>query len=524
VKRIPLPLVLVLAVVCVTALALFSERRASAKRQSAVQENRQPGKSPSETQIARPERTITNDDGKVSTGPDGKVREPEFVPGEVLVKFKNEKDANEAALGRRTTKGDLNISNSRLNDLFARFSVEDARKAFTRTKAKTFSRVVKLTTRADQRSPEQLKELVSTLRQQPEVEYAELNMIMHTQTVPNDAYYGTSGSWGQAFRDLWGLQSINAETAWDTTQGDNVVVAVVDTGLDYNHEDITGNVWQNDGEVGLDASGHDKKSNGIDDDSDGLVDDWHGWDFVTIDGTPGDNNPMDDFGHGTHVSGTIAATSNNGLGITGVAPHAKIMALKGLDANGSGSTDDLSNAIIYAADHGAAVINNSWGGGPGETPQTLIDVIAYAHNVKGVVVVAAAGNSGADVGTQAKGFYPACIRDVIAVAAITHTDAKASFSNFGAKLDVAAPGGGDTDPTGLLISPDRSVLSLLSSAAKPAMTGSGQLVVGTKYLRQAGTSMASPHVAGVAALIRAAHPEFSAEQVRQVQTTSAQPA
>jgi subtilisin family serine protease len=352
------------------------------------------------------------------------------------------------------------------------------------------------------------------LRAQPEVEYAELNVIMHTQTTPSDAYYSTAGAWGQTFRDLWGLQAINAETAWDTSQGDGVIVAVVDTGLDYNHEDINGNVWQNEGEIGLDAFGNDKRSNGVDDDGDGFIDDWRGWDFVTLDGTPGDNDPMDNHGHGTHVSGTIAATGNNGLGIIGIAPHAKILAVKGLDVNGSGSTEDLSSAIIYAADRGASVINLSWGGS-GTTPQTLIDAISYAHNTKGSVVVAAAGNSNWDVGTQANGFYPACIRDVIAVAAIDHNNAKASFSNYGAKIDVTAPGGGDSDPTGLLIQPDRSILSLLSSGAGSSMTGSGQLVVGAKYLRQAGTSMASPHVAGVAALIRALHPEFSPEQVRQ---------
>ena len=196
------------------------------------------------------------------------------------------------------------------------------------------------------------------------------------------------------------------------------------------------------------------------------------------------------------------------------------MALKGLDANGSGSTEDLCNAIIYAADKGASVINASWGGS-GDTPQTLIDAISYAHNVKGAVVVAAAGNFNLDVGTQNKGFFPACIRDVITVAAINSNNAKASFSNFGSKIDLAAPGGGDTDPTGLLIQPHRTILSLLSSAANSNMTSSGQLVVGTKYLRQAGTSMASPHVAGVAALIRAQHPEYSPEQVRQALRSSA---
>jgi len=494
VKR--LPLATLLGVLCFAVLSIFTQHRAAADRD--------------QTPTTHSNKTVINADGTITTVSD--KTEAEFVPGEILVKFRNENDAVDAARGKKNARGHLKMANPRLSEIFARFEVNNASRPFARAKSKSLAKVVKLTTQTGN-----LKEALAALREQPEVEYAELNMVVHTQTAPNDPYYGTSGAWGQSFRDLWGLQSINAETAWDTAQGDGVLVAVVDTGLDYNHEDIAGNVWLNDGELGLDGNGTGKASNGIDDDGNGLIDDWHGWDFVTIDGTPGDNDPMDNHGHGTHVSGTIAAMGDNGLGVIGVAPHAKILAVKGLDAAGSGSTEDLSNAIIYAADRGASVINLSWGGS-GPTPQILIDAISYAHNVKGAVVVAAAGNSNFDVGTPVNGFYPACIRDVIAVAAVNHLDAKASFSNFGAKIDVTAPGGGDT---GTGIQPDRSVLSLKSSQAGSVMTGSGQLIVGTKYLRQSGTSMASPHVAGVAALIRAQHPEFSPEQVRQVLRGSA---
>jgi subtilisin family serine protease len=516
VKRIPLSTLV--GVLCFATLSIFTLQRVTAERQSVhlpSHSTQQPTQGPG-TLIGRPEQLIVNDDGTVSSSQD---EDGTFVPGEILVKFRNESDAVAASRGQKPAADHIKTSNPRLNDVFARFGIKKGQRPFAKTKHKSLHKVVKLTT-DDQRGRKDLNRVIDALRALPEVEYAELNAIMRTQTAPNDAYYSTSGAWGQTFRDLWGLQAISVEPAWDTTQGASIVVAVVDTGLDYNHEDIVGNVWENDGETGLDGSGNNKKSNGIDDDSDGLIDNWRGWDFVTLDGTPGDNDPMDNHGHGTHVSGTIAATGNNGLGIIGVAPQAKIMALKGLDANGSGSTDDLSAAILYAADHGASVINNSWGGS-GDTPQTLIDAISYAHDVKGSVVVAAAGNYNQDVGTQNKGFYPACIRDVIAVSAINSVNAKAYFSNYGSKIDVAAPGGGDTDSTGLVIQPDRSILSLKSSAAGNSMTGSGQLIVATKYLRQSGTSMASPHVAGVAALIRAQHPEYSPEQVRQVLKSSA---
>jgi subtilisin family serine protease len=445
----------------------------------------------------------------------GEETQIEFVPGEVLVKFADPTYAASLLKSQKTSKGILQIPASvSLTNVFQRFEIKQAAMPFSFAAASRLKNVVKLTAPSLKENREKTRDLMLELKGEPEVEYAELNYILRTQAVPNDPYYSSSGAWGQTFRDLWGLQNISAETAWNSSTGQNVVVAVSDSGVDYNHEDISDNIWQNSGEIGTDSTGHDKKTNGIDDDGNGFIDDWHGYNFVTISNSPANNDPMDDFGHGTHVAGTIAAIGNNGKGIVGVAFGAKIMPVKGLNQNGLGSTDDLVKTILYAADNGAKVINASWGGFANTPIQTLVDAIDYAHDTKGVVFVGSAGNSNADVGTPQTGFAPANIRNVITVSAFDHTDTKALFSNFGQKIDVAAPGGGDSGPVEIY-APARSILSLLSSAASPAITDSGQLVIGDKYLRQAGTSMASPHVAGVAALIRSLHPEFDPEQVRQ---------
>lgn len=318
---------------------------------------------------------------------------------------------------------------------------------------------------------------------------------------PNDPYYSSSGSWGQLYDDLWGLKKINAVEAWTKTQGEGVIVAVVDTGLDYNHTDIQGNIWVNNREV---------PGNGIDDDGNGYIDDNKGWDFVTLDDDREDNDPLDDHGHGTHVSGTIAAVANNAQGIAGVAPKAKIMALKGLDGDGSGSISDLAHAIYYAANNGAGVINASWGGSVSNIdlmPTILLDAINYAHDVKNVVFVAAAGNSYADVSH----FFPASYRNVITVSSADHLDQRSDFSNYGQKIDVSAPGG-DSNSDGNNFY--NNILSL--RARNTDMYGGGAMVVGSNYYRSRGTSMATPHAAGVAALIRALHPAWNTEQIRQV--------
>ena len=272
-----------------------------------------------------------------------------------------------------------------------------------------------------------VEQALEVLESDPGVEYAEPNYYCYATATPDDTH----------FTNLWGLhntgQSVNgtsgtpdadidAPEAWDITTGSSdVIIAVIDSGLDYNHPDLADNVWTNPGEV---------PGDGQDNDSNGHVDDVGGWDFVD-----NDNNPIDSHNHGTHVAGTIAAVGNNSVGITGVCWAAKIMALRFLDAFGFGTTDKAISAIEYANDKGAHVINNSWGGGG--FSQALKDAI----DASAAVVVCAAGNDGTD--NDSTPSYPASYSsaNIIAVAATDQSDNKASFSNYGlTSVDVAAPG------------------------------------------------------------------------------------
>ena len=283
------------------------------------------------------------------------------------------------------------------------------------------------------------------------VEYAEPNYIRHTtQIYPDDALRG----------DLWNLHNfgqtggtygadIGAMATWAGSQaGTPPVVAVIDTGVEYTHPDLAANMWQ--------------KPDGS-----------YGWDFVN-----NDNNPIDDNGHGTHVAGTIGAVANNGIGVVGVSWQARIMAVKFLNAGGSGSDANAIAAINWARDNGATIMNASWGGGP--KSQSLSNAI----NACNCLFVAAAGNSG-----NSKVNYPAGypLTNILSVAATDHNDALATFSSYGSTwVDLAAPG-----------------VNVLST-----YRGGG-------YRTMSGTSMAAPHVTGVAALLLANSPNMTSSDVKQ---------
>ncbi len=310
-----------------------------------------------------------------------------------------------------------------------------------------------------------------------DVLYAEPNYIVKSLVVPNDEFFG----------DLWGLHNtgqsggtadadIDAPEAWDITTGSsNVVVVVIDTGIDYNHEDLAANMFQN---------SDDCNSNGLDDEGNGFVDDCHGIDKVND-----DSDPMDDNDHGTHVAGTIGAVGNNGVGVVGVNWTVKLMACKFLAAGGSGSTADAISCLEYVKlmkDRGVNVVatNNSWGGG--DFSQPLFDAID-AHLQRGVLFIAAAGNDGTD--NDSSPSYPCnfYLPNVICVAATTRNDALVSLSNstFGSNF------GRRTVHLG---APGKQILSTVP----PANNAQNE-----KYDVFSGTSMATPHVTGVAALLKA---------------------
>ena len=327
-----------------------------------------------------------------------------------------------------------------------------------------------------------VKEAVDEYEKSPDVEYAQPNYLLYPTKTANDTYYerylyGPNNT-GQDINGSAGSKDadIDAPEAWDVTTGSqSTVVAVIDEGVDVNHPDLRNNIWQNPGET---------PGNNIDDDKNGYVDDINGWDFANDDASVYDPDPITGQGdeHGTHVAGTIAAQGNNSLGVSGVNWNARIMPLKFLGKNG-GSTLDAVEAINYAIKKGVKISNNSWGGGGYN--QALYDAIKRADSA-GHLFVAAAGNDGTNNDTTAS--YPGNydLPNIISVAATNNKDALASFSNFGTKkVDLAAPGVSIVSTY-----PDRS------------------------YGYMSGTSMAAPHVTGVAALIKSQNSSLDDGQIR----------
>lgn len=350
-------------------------------------------------------------------------------------------------------------------------------------------------------SEKSLMSAIAALKNNPEIEYAEPNYIYSVAVMPKEYAGKRKALQASPFADLtaatpddtsfdklWGLRNtgsnepqgkagiegadVNALKAWDLTKGSHAVkIAVIDTGVDYNHPDLKGNVWINDAELNGKA--------GVDDDANGYIDDVHGYDFANS-----DSDPMDGHGHGTHCSGTIGAVHNNQLGVAGVMADVTIVPIKFLGDDGSGSLEAAIKAIDYATTLNVDLMSNSWGGGG--RSEALYEAIVRASD-KGIIFTAAAGNSTSN--NDASPSYPASYEapNIISVAALTAQNDLAYFSSYGRNsVHIAAPG--------------HNILSTVS---------------GGKYEIMSGTSMATPHVSGVLGLLLAKEGRLTHDLMRE---------
>ncbi|MDZ7262518.1 MAG: S8 family serine peptidase, partial [candidate division KSB1 bacterium] len=383
-----------------------------------------------------------------------------YVPDEIIIKLKG------------TVKDTLDL-------MAAQVGVVKVAALFKESPRKTLSKrgtgpgtILKLSLKENS----DVEAAVQQYQSDPRVEYAQPNYIHQIHFIPNDPDYTKQ----------WALQKIGMEQAWEYQQGSkDVLMAIIDTGIDYEHEDLKDNLWINPGE---DLNGNDQVDvtdfNGLDDDGNGFVDDLRGWDFTDAPHFPDggdyltqDNDPMDEHGHGTSVAGIVGAVANNGIGIAGLAFGCQIMNLRAGTSRGLLEEDDVASAIVYAVDNGARVINMSFG--DVVASPLLRDIINYAYG-QNCVLVASAGNSSSD-----QIHYPSGFSETISVGATDSQDFLASFSNYGSTLDVVAPG-----------------VDILTTK------------MGGQYDTFGGTSASAPFVSGLAALLLSQNPALSNEEVK----------
>lgn len=392
------------------------------------------------------------------------VQTPEYVPGEIIVKLKGSSKTMKAQafIGKAVSEQSMSLKGSWSGLNMHHFKLNN---------------------------DAEMEARLNQLKNDPDVEYAEPNYIL--RLAPTDssqpgamsieearsvAAHSTVGAMAQTSAPIQLANAWLAESSGKTPP----IVAIIDTGVDINHPIFreSGAIWKNPGEI---------PGNGIDDDGNGYIDDVYGWNFAA-----NNNSPLDDDKHGTHVAGIVLGSTQDILAYPMEPARIRIMPLKFLDSSGMGTTSDAVKAIYYAVNNGARVLNNSWGGGG--YSNSLVDAIAFAYGRR-VVVVAAAGNSG--MNNDVTPTYPASytVPGILSVAATTDTDRLATYSNYGAStVHLGAPG---TD--------------IYSS------------VPNSLFRRSSGTSMATPFVSGIAAMVLRENPELSAYQVKQLVLSGAQP-
>ncbi len=382
-----------------------------------------------------------------------------YFADRIIVKYKNQT----ALLSKSTSS------------FYSKFNIESVSTTFTNSQKESSEKEIELAKIFTLKfsTPYNPIYLAKEILKNKNIEWAEPHYLYELAFDPNDPVYNDPDTLKVEHLDV-----IKANAAWDISKGsEDVIIAIIDTGVDWLHEDLAANIWVNSDEI---------ENNGVDDDGNEFIDDIRGWDFGGWDGTP-DNDPIEDRAdHGTHVAGLASASTNNGIGIASIGYKSKIMPVK---TSRNDLRNDLGTALIaygyegikYAADNGADIINCSWGGyNKSSASQAIID---YATS-KGALVVAAAGNDG-----SSRNFYPSSYDGVLSVGATSFVDQKPSWSNYGTKLDVTAPGVG--------------IYSTWQN---------------NSYVKKQGTSMASPITAGLAALVKSQFPNFTplqiAEQIR----------
>lgn len=400
----------------------------------------------------------------------------DYVPDEIIVKF-----IKEAAIEATKIQGIAMTGLGSVDALNEKFKTTTVEKVFPQKSTYPLANIYRLRFTTEISIPQ----LLESYRKDPNILWAEPNYIYRAAIEPNDPYYSSQ----------WHLPKIQAPSAWDIEKGSaSVVIGVIDTGVDTDHPDLANQIWTNADEIA---------DNSIDDDGNGYVDDVQGWDFVLNNTDPNpkpngldDNNeygPDDGVDHGTHVAGIAAAIGNNSLGITGISWNCTILPVRVLDDEGEGNYLNVIRGIVYAVDNGADIINLSLGG-----PYSIEfnDAIAYAYS-HGVIIVAAAGNEDKDIDQNMTS--PACNDNngnhVICVAATDNNDVKTAFSNYGKIfVDVSAPG-----------------LGILSTLYYDPSFGFNNY-----YGFYSGTSMSTPMVSGLAALIKSYKPEMSNTEIDQL--------